>query len=460
MKNPNIFNLRFRYLSCCHVIVLFAGLTLFFTSCNSVTEPYTIIEFTGDGAVLNYSKSALKAGYEPDSANPAAILGSIGDMFMFNAEKIFIYIDTSSKNRFFFEYDDRVLKVNDKINNISIPDSEKMIPWFEKMDEKNLSALQFIEIDSKLPENYLPYLARLAEIKPDAGISGIDNFKDMTDLLKIFKPRYIIGPELQKGDYDILSGLKNLEILALSLEDSAVYEPLPYLPELKQLYLTDIDDDIVLTDFLKNNKQIGRVFIQKYGSFDISMLKPLENLKELVVIGSDTILNLEQVNAHKNLEILSIICDDEGDEPDFNPDLIRLPSLRWMSFGPMVTQEGFDSFVNVHPYLEVIQLIQNDQIKTLQALSKLNKLYGLIVTDTVTDIASIKKLSTLKYLSLPDDFLNDSMNISVLRKSLPGTRIVANAPFCLGSGWLLLLIPLVLIIRFFAGNRNRDFRIG
>ncbi len=344
--------------------------------------------------MLNYSKSALKAGYEPDSANPAAILGSIGDMFMFNAEKIFIYNDTSSKNRFFFEYDDRVLKVNDKINNISIPDNEKMIPWFEKMDEKNLSALQFIEIDSKLPESYLPYLARLAEIKPDAGISGLDNFKDMAGLLKIFKPRYIIGPELQKGDYDILSGLKNLEILAISLEDSVVYDPLPSMPELKQLFLTDIDDDIMLTDFLKNNKQIGRVFIQKYGSFDLSMLKPLENLKELVVSGSDTILNLEQVNDHKNLEILSIICNEEGDEPDFNPDLIRLPSLRWMSFNPMVTQEGFDSFVNVHPDLEVIQLIQNDQIKTLQALSKLGKLYGLIVTDTVTDIASIIKLST------------------------------------------------------------------
>jgi hypothetical protein len=460
MKNLVNFSVRCSHLGSCLLSPLFAGLILFFTSCTSGPEPFTILEFTGEGAVLNYSKSVLKAGYEPDSANPAAILGSIGDMFMFNAEKIFIYNDTSSKNRFYFEYDDRVLKVNGKINNISIPDDEKVIPWFEKIDEKNFSALQFIEIDSKLPESYLPYMAKLAEIKPDAGISGIDNFKDMADLLKIFKPRYIVGAELLTVDYEILSGLKNLEILAISLEDSAVYEPLPYMPELKQLFLTDIDDDIVLADFLKNNKQIGRVFIQKYGSFDFSMLKPLENLKELVVSGFDTILNLEQVNDHKNLEVLSIICNEKGDEPDFNPDLIRLPSLRWMSFGPIVTQEGFNSFVNAHPGLEIIQLIQNEKIKDLKALSKLSKLYGLIVTDTVTDIASIIKLSNLKYLSLPDDFLDGSMNKAVLQKSLPGTRIVANAPFCLGSGWLLLLIPLVLIIRFFTGSKNRGSRIG
>ena len=454
MKNPNIFNLRFRYLSCCHVIVLFTGLILFFTSCKTGTGPFTILEFTGNGAVLNYSKSVLKAGYEPDSANPAAVLGSLGDMFMFNAEKIFIYNDTSSKNRFYFEFDDRMLKVNNKINNISIPDDEKVIPLFEKIDGKDFSALQFIEIDSKLPESYLPYLAKLAEIRPDAGISGMDNFKDMADLLKIFKPRYIVGPELQKGDYDILSGLKNLEILAISLEDSAVYGPLPYMPELKQIFLTDINDDIVLTDFLKNNKQVRRILIQKYGSFDLSMLKPLENLKELVISGFDTILNLEQVNDHRNLEILSIICDEKGDGPDFNPDLIRLPSLRWMSFGPVVTQEGFSSFVNAHPDLEIIQLIHNEKIRNLKALSKLRKLSGLIVTDTVSDIASIKKLSNLKYLSLPDNFLNDTMNSAVLQKSLPGTRIVANTPFCLGSGWLLLLIPLVLIIRF-SGRQQR-----
>jgi hypothetical protein len=84
----------------------------------------------------------------------------------------------------------------------------------------------------------------------------------------------------------------------------------------------------------------------------------------------------------------------------------------------------------------------------------------LTITDTITDIASIKTLRNLKYLSLPYDFLDDSVNRAELQKSLPGTRIVPNEGFCMGSGWLLLLIPLVLIIRSFTGRKNRGFRMG
>jgi hypothetical protein len=38
--------------------------------------------------------------------------------------------------------------------------------------------------------------------------------------------------------------------------------------------------------------------------------------------------------------------------------------------------------------------------------------------------------------------------------SLPDTRIAANEGFCLGSGWLLFLIPLVVIIRFLVGREK------
>jgi hypothetical protein len=120
-----------------------------------------------------------------------------------------------------------------------------------------------------------------------------------------------------------------------------------------------------------------------------------------------------------------------------------------MAFSSDVAQEEFNSFVDMHPNLEVIELIKNDMIRGLQSLSKLSKLSGLTVTDTVTDIASIKTLRNLKYLSLPADFLEDPISKAEIQKSLPDTRLAANEGFCLGSGWLLLLIPLVLMIRFF-----------
>jgi hypothetical protein len=454
MESLNNLLVRYRNLRGYSFSSFIIALILFFTSCTSKPEPYSILEIAGDVELLNnYSKSSFLTFYQPDSVNPTAMVGSIGDLFA-AGDYIFLYKDTSSQNRFLFKLPDEGLYINGKIISISIPNDEDLVPWFENMNERDFSALQFIRFSSKMPESYLPYLSRLAEIKPDAGLFFDGNFGEMVGLLKIFKPRYIIGTDLRRSDYNLLSGLPSLEILMVSLEDSVIADPLPSLPELKQLFLTELNKDLVLTNnFLINNKQIERVIIQKPGSFDFSILEPLINLKELVIRESDTIINLDLINNHKKLEVL-LLGDDK---PDIDLTMIRLPSLRWMTFFENMTQEEFNFFIDSHPDLEMIELIANDTIRSFKALSKLTKLYGLTIVDTVTDISSIKTLKNLKYLSLPGDFLDDSANKSELQISLPGTRIVANQGLCLGSGWLLLLIPLVMTFRFF--NRQKKQKL-
>jgi hypothetical protein len=126
-----------------------------------------------------------------------------------------------------------------------------------------------------------------------------------------------------------------------------------------------------------------------------------------------------------------------------------LDGIRWITFSPDVTQSDFNSFINSHLNIEVAEIFDNDTISSLSPLLKLKNLYGLTITDTLTDIASVKSLKNLKYLSLPSSFLEDKYVKDDLQKSLPGTRIVANEGFCLGSGWLLLIIPLVLFFIIF-----------
>jgi hypothetical protein len=454
MKSMSIFNMRYRYLRSHFSFPYLVSLILILTSCSSRPEPYSILEFTGAADINNFSKSHLLMLNKSDSINPTVIMGSKGDLFWCD-ENIFLCNDSSSRNRFLIKSTDSVLYVNDKIYSIDIPDNDDMIPWFKNMNARDFSALQFINIDSKLPENYLPYLTELAKIKPDAGLCFPGKIEDITGLLKVFNPRIIIGPALLRNDYDRLSKLTNLEILMITLNDSVITDPLPYMPELEQLFLSELDDNISLTsNFLLNNKQIERLIIQKSGSLDFSILKPLDNLKELVVNVSDSIINFDLINEHKNLEVLSVT----GDNLVYNPDLVKLPLLRWMTFSSNVTQAEFNSFVDTHSDLEVIELIKNDKISSLRSLSKLNKLYGLTITDTITDIASIKNLRTLKYLSLPDNFLDDPVNKTEIQKSLPGTRIAANEGFCLGSGWLLLIIPLVLILRFISSKERQRLK--
>ena len=150
-----------------------------------------------------------------------------------------------------------------------------------------------------------------------------------------------------------------------SLTDSVITDPLPSMPELKQLFLTDLDDNVALTNnFLVNNRQIERLIIQKSGNLDFSILDPLDNLKELVVNVSEAIINLTFVNDHTRLEALSVA----GDDLIYDPDLIKLPLLRWMTFSSGVTQKQFNSFIDTHGDLGVIELIKNDKISSLQTL--------------------------------------------------------------------------------------------
>jgi hypothetical protein len=445
MKSLNNFKVGYRYLRSHSCSFLLFVLILFFNSCTTMPESYSVLEFTGTDQINNLSKSYLLMLNESDSINPAVVMGSKGDLFWCD-DNLFVYNEPFAQNRLLFKSTDSILYVNDKIYSINIPIKNDTVPWFKNLKEYDFSTLQFINVQSKFPDRYLPYLAGLAEIKPDAGIYLPGNFRDMSALLKIFNPRIIAGASLVRSDYDQLSRLTDLEILMITLSDSVITDPLPSMPALKQLFLTDLDDDVVLTgNFLINNKQIERLIIQTSGTLDISILNPLDNLKELVINVSDEIKNLDLINGHTKLEVLSVT----GDELIYDPDVIRLPLLKWMSFSSNVTQVEFNSFIDSHPDLEVIELVKNDTISSFQALSKLRMLNGLTINDTVADITTIKTLTSLKYLSLPHDFLADSVNEAEIKKSLPGTRIVANEGFCLGSGWLLLLIPLVLIFRFF-----------
>ena len=457
MNNLNNFSVSNRCSGKHSCSLLLVMLILIFTSCTNRSEPFTILEFTGADDVSNYSKSLFQMINISDSMNPTPVIGSRGDLFV-SGEYLFLYDSPSSaQNRFLFKSIDNALYVDDKIYSIDIPNNDDMIPWFENMKERDFSALQFISFDTKIQESYLPYLTEVAKIKPDAGLVFSGDFEDMTGLFKIFKPRIIAGPILARTDYDQLSKLTNLKILMVSLSDSIITEPLPAIPELEQLFLTSIGEDVVLTNnYLLNNKQIKRVIIQRSGSFDFSILKPLNNLKELVVNVSDEIKNSDLINNHKKLEVLSVT----GDSLVLDPSLIRLPFLRWMTFSSYVTQDEFSTFIDTHPDIEVIELISNETIRSLQPLSKLSKLIGLTLTDTVTDIESVKTLGNLKYLSLPGDFLDDPVNKAEIQKSLPGTRIVANEGFCLGSGWLLLIIPFVLIIRFLGRHKRHILQDG
>jgi hypothetical protein len=354
-------------------------------------------------------------------------------------------------NKFTFKINKNEGFLNDKINSIYIPGNDSMIPWFEKMKTTDLSELGFLYFDSIVSDSYIPYLTDLAKNKPNMGLGYEGPLKDMTRLFEIFKPEFLVGADLSGEDFNLLSRLTALRFLAASLNDSVYTLPLPAMPELKQLILSDVVPDDINDDFLIHNKQIERLRIMGKGKFSLKLIKPLESLKELIIEGYDTIADFDQILIHRDLELLSVA----GNKSGIDAGLKELTGIRWMAFYEETTQDAFNSFIDSHPDVEVVELFNNAAIRNLQPLLKVRNLYGLTVTDTVTDLAAIKSIKSLKYLSLPDKLMNDSVTKADLLKSLPGTRIVANQGVCLGSGWLLLIIPLIVVLGLISRHKSR-----
>jgi hypothetical protein len=424
-------------------------LILLLTSCTGKKKPYSIIEFSGKGDLINYSKSFGMIGHKADSVNPTALLAGKNDLISYG--DYLLYYKETSQNKFQFKTINNTVYINGKLTSINIPGNNDMIPWFKQMESTDISALNFLQFKSNVPEDYFPYLTDLAKLKPDIGLAFDGELPNSDRLLKIFNPQIIYGLNLSPDNFKMLSGLTNLELLFVFLTDSLNTISLPAIPSLKQLILFATDVTIG-NDFLINNKQIEQLTINVYKRFDMSVINPLTNLKELTILANDTLENTDLLKSHKNLEVLSIASNEFMDYSILND----LTHIRWISFYPTVNQTEFNSFIKFHPDLEVVEIIDNKTINSLKPLSELKKLYGLVISDTVADFTTIKSLKNLQYLSLPRKFLNDSIKKAELQKMLPGCILAANDKqgVCLGSGWLLLIIPLILLFRVFSYRKS------
>ncbi len=424
-------------------LILFA-IILLMVSCTPKQSGYAVVEFKGKTQVNNVSKALSFISYNADSVNPASLLASPGDLFNIGDEDFFFY-RSLSENSFSFKKINGIIYINDKIYSIVINNKYDMIPWFKEIKQTDISNLEILIFDSDSIEKYLPYLKELAKIKPEIGLScGQSKLSTITKLLEIFKPRSYLAAELSNKDFNILSGLTNLEFLFISLTDSVNTIPLPLMPQLKQLLLSYSDPGRSENEnLLINNKQLERLMVLKFGEFDFSIIKPLSGLKELVAAGFDTSINYDLINNQKQLEVLSLM----GEKIRIKSSPGELGSLRWMTFPAGTTQADFNSFIELHPDLEVVEITGDKVITGLKPLLNLRKLFGLTITETLTDTATIKSLKNIKYLSLPDNMLKNTLLKDDLKRSLPKTKIVSNHGFCLGSGWLLLIIPLILFFR-------------
>ena len=98
----------------------------------------------------------------------------------------------------------------------------------------------------------------------------------------------------------------------------------------------------------------------------------------------------------------------------------------------------------------MLELIACSEIEDLSPLQTLPQLQTLVLQLEKEQLGKLDSLEQLQLVILTSEVFDDNPEwIRELRTSMPNTTIVPGSGLCLGSGWLLLLLPFILIFRYF-----------
>ncbi|MDH4261306.1 MAG: hypothetical protein OEW16_13525, partial [Gammaproteobacteria bacterium] len=238
-------------------------------------------------------------------------------------------------------------------------------------------------------------------------------------------------------------GQPEIDTLVISASEPGSLEYLPTLPKLRRLVIGNWDSRKAgpLPAGLHGLKSL---VIGTNKMTDLSVLKTAPaGLEELTICNVNESVSLAGLENMSNLRALILMMDkDESAQP--LPDLAALPKLRWLGLPPWINQEQLASVVKSLPDLEILQLTETEKPIDLAPLGGLGKLYGLVLGGTYKDLDIVRTLKSLRFLGISEESWPESPEeIAAIRAALPDAVVIRIEPTCLGSGWLLLFLPLL-----------------
>jgi hypothetical protein len=329
--------------------------------------------------------------------------------------------------------------------------------WLELASTEDLRRLRFLMLPDSLDEKGVSILNRLAAANPDLGL-GILAISGYTSVASFFRPRILIAgggvPAAEMAG--LLEGQGQIEVLSVSARDADDLGFLAKLPNLRRLVLEDWNP--ARTGPLpKGMRTLRSLVLAKPQITDVTAVSALSGeLEELSIVMSENVSSLQGLDQFYNLQTL--ILNMSPEVKDLSA-LTGLKKLARIGLPPQITQEQFSTFVAGHPGLRIVELIQCDLITDFSPLNSLSGLTGLIVSGNMGNLETITGLESLSFLGLQAELFNTNPEkIQRIRALLPNTLVVPAAPLCLGSGWILLLLPasaLMAGVRSLAKRRRR-----
>ena len=427
------------------------------TGCDFSPKPgYNIVTIEGASSVGNMSTSYIYFVSVSESVEPlqSTIVVSDGDLlYLFHDDDLefFFRYNSADGDHFNLSFDTLArneIYLNDRLVSINLTDEEASWKRFETHTRSELEMLSVLKISGFITEERMN---RLKAFEPELHGIGLVfedvEQKDLLDLLlPICKPEWLLLLDSPaKINPNKASFLSSIELIWISGADLSSVNLLSYCSNLESIIINGWNPKPGELMDLNPLQELNSVTMAECGITDLSYVELPNSVERLFLIECDSLVDLTELNKNSNLHSLSLAgCDSVS-----NLELINdLPSLSWLSFPENISQEIFSSILQEQQVLQVIELNNCSGIKDLSILGNQDMLKALRLNQEEIDLTQLESLNHPALLVLNADIFKDAPEeIAALRTALPETEIVPGSGLCLGSGWLLLLLPLILLSR-------------
>lgn len=426
-------------------VALAAALAL--ASCSSEPEapwrPPQPIKVEGGKGCFSYARSYMAWGSTPMKSRPAAVLARDGDILGCEENGVFRYRE-SDGYVLTLAADETTVKLRDHAVGLRLSKKDAGWNWLKETQKKQLARLRFVGFEDDADFSR-PLVEKLAEANPHVGLA-VNELKLAAQVLPLFHPRALLGGKFlfESDAAALLPQLDRCEFLAIEAPKSEEknlqrLQFLAKLPKLRSLILINWrpESDGPLP---AECRQLRALTVVSEGLKDLSAFGGFTKLQELRLNRCKELADVSALAGLPALKELSLVgCEKVADLAA----LKKLPELECLSLPPGVTQAQFAEIVTDHPKLRVLELIDCKGVSDLSPLRGLRTLEALVLIGVEAGRAPLYEMKGLRLLVLDKKVFEKSEDeVRKLEDALPTCLVVAGEGMCLGSGWLVLLVPL------------------
>ena len=445
------------------LIFLWAAMAGMLAGCKDPQQAETdIIHVEGISWACNVNTSFAIFGSSTESEEQAEVFlhAREGDLLymLYDDEQLYYRYDPADGNKLTVTFD--TLEVFRAYVNGRLSYMELIYPScveaFGKLSDVEMQQLSFLYLEDDILEDLIPVLKEHESSLQGIGLVLESNEGGTTRLMDLIS---LIGPgalvmddswELPEPEEHV--SLAGLELLWFEGNLSSLEKLAAGCSRLESLIVANWEPAPGELLPLSDLQNLNSLTVAESSLTSLTSLELPKSLQHLYLPACDELRYIQALLEITDLKSLSLTqCMHITDFQFLN----EIEGLHYLSLPPGIGQAEFLELLKRQTPLEVLELSDCERILDISPLQTVPELRILMLQLEYEQLAGLEMLKQLELIVIESDVFEDNPQwIKELRSQLPNSKIVPGSGICLGSGWLMLLLPCIIIFRHLSRRKT------